>query len=379
MAAVADRDALTFPLLRQLAGSEAETKKATTFISPLSLRGALVMLACGATLEHDVHNELCRLLGFDPAEESDKLDKLSRFHDLLASGDVEGVSVRIAHALFSRASGEKAEEYAKRMQAALGAHCAEMPDSPDVINSWVADATEGEIDSIIEDDIDPLDWAYLLSAVLFRGVWALKFKRSDTSDSYFTCADGSNVRVPMMRMKGKQLRYGEGEFGQVVRLPYGTDDSKFAAVVVLPPAGVALADYVDTLSDESWTEMMSAMHHRQVKDLGLPRFTAEYGPEDMIASLSALGLAAVFSPSDGLQRLAPGVVDAFVLSILHKTRVKVDEEGTVAAAVTSVRLSREAAPPGGRRMIVDRPFIMAITYASNVLFIGSFGAVQPEE
>ena len=61
-----------------------------------------------------------------------------------------------------------------------------------------------------------------------------------------------------------------------------------------------------------------------------------------------------------------------ISEVLHKTYVKVDEEGTEAAAVTSVGVGTTAVVGSSFYMRVDKPFIFVIkdNYSNSILFIG---------
>ena len=62
--------------------------------------------------------------------------------------------------------------------------------------------------------------------------------------------------------------------------------------------------------------------------------------------------------------------------MIHKTFVQVDEEGTEAAAVTSVDIMASSESPM-QVFTVDRPFVFAIREKSTgvILFIGEIGEI----
>jgi serpin B len=64
----------------------------------------------------------------------------------------------------------------------------------------------------------------------------------------------------------------------------------------------------------------------------------------------------------------------FISKVKHKTFVEVNEEGTEAAAVTSVEIAMTSAPPWMR---VDRPFVFVIreNKSQTILFMGKI--VEP--
>jgi serpin B len=63
------------------------------------------------------------------------------------------------------------------------------------------------------------------------------------------------------------------------------------------------------------------------------------------------------------------VRDLFISEVMHKTYVDVNEEGTEAAAATSVGMGVVSAPP---MVVVDRPFLFAIRerFSGTILFMG---------
>ncbi len=67
-------------------------------------------------------------------------------------------------------------------------------------------------------------------------------------------------------------------------------------------------------------------------------------------------------------------VAACISNVKHKTFVDVNEEGTEAAAATSVEIGVTSAP---QAIIVDRPFVFVIRerFSGTILFIGK--AVDP--
>lgn len=65
--------------------------------------------------------------------------------------------------------------------------------------------------------------------------------------------------------------------------------------------------------------------------------------------------------------------DLFISRVLHKTYVKVDEEGTEAAAVTAIEMGTTSVGPGSEiYMKVNRPFIFAVREKNSgtISFIG---------
>src|SRR5690606_21993021 len=108
----------------------------------------------------------------------------------------------------------------------------------------------------------------------------------------------------------------------------------FAMTLVVPQGTTTLADVVASLDDALWQEWVSAApappeHYRKI-EVQLPKFELEYGSR-FDDPLKAMGMEAAFRPG-GFTRLiqGPGV---HISEVIQKTFVRVDEEGTEAAAV----------------------------------------------
>jgi serpin B len=110
--------------------------------------------------------------------------------------------------------------------------------------------------------------------------------------------------------------------------------------------------------------------------IALPRFTIEF-KASLKRSLAAIGMAEAF---DGSRADFRGMIEAeganvFIHDVLHKTYIAVNEEGTEAAAATSVemRLTSVMEPQLPFEMVCDHPFFIAVRDNDTglVLFMGS--------
>jgi serine protease inhibitor len=102
----------------------------------------------------------------------------------------------------------------------------------------------------------------------------------------------------------------------------------------------------------------------------LPRFKMEYEKE-LSSQLTQLGMGPAFQDSAEFRGIGRGLA---ISEVKHKTYVDVNEEGTEAAAVTSVGVRATAVhvEPPPFYMEVNRPFFFAIrdTQSGEVLFLG---------
>ena len=105
--------------------------------------------------------------------------------------------------------------------------------------------------------------------------------------------------------------------------------------------------------------------------LSLPKFKVETTTL-LNRILEAMGAKKVFTSTAELGNISNGRID--VDEVKQKCFVEVNEEGSEAAAVTSigVRMTSAQVGPLPVRMTVDRPFLFSIvdTENDNILFIG---------
>jgi len=85
-----------------------------------------------------------------------------------------------------------------------------------------------------------------------------------------------------------------------------------------------------------------------------------------------LGMGIAFDPDQADFTRIRKEGELFISKVKHKTFVDVNEEGTEAAAVTSVEIGITSIGPSGFVMRVDRPFVFAIyeRQSQSILFMG---------
>ena len=152
----------------------------------------------------------------------------------------------------------------------------------------------------------------------------------------------------------------------VAELPYG--GQAFGMVLVLPGNGETVDDLVADLDDPTWNGWMDGLHQQEVM-VQMPKFELEW--DDMFnEALKAMGMPKAFNPIQAdFSRMTPAD-DAHISAVRQKTYMRVDEEGTEAAAVTSVTVGVTSAGPG---ITVDRPYLLDIRerLSGTILFLGA--------
>ena len=285
----------------------------------------------------------------------------------LASHDPE-IVLSIANALWADRSFTFRTDFLLHAENIFGAHAAtlDLPNAVPTINAWVSQHTNGEIDDLLSLDSLQGALAVLTNAVYFKGNWTEQFDRDLTQTSEFNLADGSQCTVSMMNLT-EWLPYRETATTKTIALPYGKGD--FSLYVVLPKNGTTLDDVLIRLTPATLVENFTYLPTHQVQ-LSLPRFELSPEPRDIAEILVAGGMAPVFT--DDADFFAMSNEPLKVGRILHKTVLKVDEEGTTAAATADEMLAGITQPPT-MLMNVNRPFLCAIRNNSmrQVLFLAA--------
>jgi serpin B len=358
-----------FDLLQQ---SRRGAPDANLFISPVSISMALGMTINGASgTTFDSMRTAMRLAGTSIDEINAGYRSLI---DLLIKLDPTS-QFQIANSIWARAGVPFLPGFLTANRTNFDAEVQSLdfsaPATLGTINDWVSAKTHGKIPTIL-DGIDSDEVMFLINAIYFKGSWRLAFDPKQTQSAPFNSADGSIQSVRMMTQLAELQRYSSTRDFEMVELLYG--NGAFAMDIVLPRPDRTLADVTEGLDAARWAEWMTDLHDREI-GLALPKFTLEY-KQLLNADLAALGMGIAFDPEradfTGMANLAPDRL--YLTKVMHKTFVDVNEEGTEAAAVTSVGVGATSAPP---TMQIDRPFLFAIRerLTGTILFLGQITRV----
>jgi serine protease inhibitor len=187
-----------------------------------------------------------------------------------------------------------------------------------------------------------------------------------THKAPFRKQDGSSSQVDFMTLKnGKYLYYGDAS-KKVIDLPYG--NGQFSMTLLVPNGQHTLSDLSQELNSTQLAAWLDKADTTRL-ELHLPRFKLEYKRE-LRETLAQLGMEEAFSEQADFSRMVTGASSGLAITdVMHKAFVEVNEEGTEAAAATSVGIGVVSLPPS---IQVDRPFIFLIREKSSnaILFIG---------
>jgi serine protease inhibitor len=239
------------------------------------------------------------------------------------------------------------------------------PMAKDIINDWVANATNDKIDEIVSE-ISGDHVMFLINAVYFDAVWKYPFDKDETRNFPFYLNGGGQVMVDMMYRHDIPFGHFASSEVTVANLPYGNELYNYT--MLLPPTGQSVDDFVSNLSVAKWNAWMSDLQQDHHLHLYMPKFELDYKIE-LSDALAAMGMSVAMSAGlADFTKINP-VGNLYVGAVNHKTFIKLDEEGTEAAAATSVEILLSSMPPS---VLVDRPFVFVIheKQSGAILFIG---------
>lgn len=372
---------LAVDLYRRLA----KTKPGNFAFSPASISSAFALTWPGA--HGETAAELGRVLHFSGAP----TDVLAAHGALLGHGApgcelATGNSAWIQNGLTLAPAYAQALRQAANMELIPADFQAQPQREVERINAWVAQRTQERIKDLLPSNaLDTFTRLVLANAVYFKGTWKDPFEKQATRDKPFRLLNGKTVSTPRMHRTGR-YRYFSNESLQVLEMPYGCGD--IAMVVLLPggeppeqdpfspkpapaptvPPAKALRRVEDALTSpqlQSWLDRLSS----QEVGISLPRFELEE-QLPLRPELEALGVRLAFSDSADFRGITPDA-EIKIGGAFHKIWMKVDEEGTEAAAATVVEMQTLGAPLI-RPFVVDRPFLFLIrnTKTGAILFMG---------
>ncbi|MBN1926161.1 MAG: serpin family protein [Prolixibacteraceae bacterium] len=343
----------------------AENSEKNIMVSPLSVSQALSMALNGAA--GNTYAEMQNALGFVDflPEEINQSNK--GLVDALISHDPK-VELSIANSMWYRNDMPPMNSFVEVNQDYYNAEVnaydpAKAEKAKNDINNWVDNKTKGKIDEII-DQVNSDDVMFLINAVYFKAKWKTEFKKTNTEPMTFRLENGTEKQVPTMMGEVALNYYNEDKYS-VIELPYGA--GKFNMLIYLPEEGYTTADILPELKNTDF-EMLRNMTPVD-QEIWLPKFEFSYDNE-LTVELKALGIIDAFTPfvADFSQITDKEV---FISEVNHKTYIKTDEEGSEAAAATSVTIGLTSVGPG-QIIRIDKSFLFAIVEEDthSVLFIG---------
>ncbi|XP_035897817.1 serine protease inhibitor 77Ba isoform X2 [Anopheles stephensi] len=243
------------------------------------------------------------------------------------------------------------------------------------VNQLVYDATNGQIPKAIE--LSDLEEARLimLSVLFFQGQWTIPFNRSFTTNVPFYDENEQPIgMVQMMFQRGIFPFAGYKELdAQILELPYGAN-RMLSMLLIMPRKGVPLVEVIRKLSGYGVDRVFEELDRSLVDfdddevEVHLPKFefSSDY---NLIPILNQMGIREAFDSGAANFGKISDLNAIYVSSVIQQTKIVVNEEGTMTAAVTTGVFANKATPP---RFLANRPFGFMIVNRpqKTILFAG---------
>jgi serine protease inhibitor len=337
------------------------------FISPTSISLALAMVYNGAAGEtKTAMEEAMQVAGLTTDEINETYQSLMNG---LVTLDPE-VTLTIANSIWHHNTFEVSQPFIDVNTNFYNAMVTPLdfgnPSSVEIINTWVSDQTNHKITEILQS-IPDYAVMYLINAIYFKGTWKYQFNEDYTYDRNFYPEAGNTGMKPFMHQTADAMVKSNNLFKGLI-LPYGND--LFNMVILVPEDGKVVADICADLTVENWNTWMEEFSLSENLKIHLPKFKFEY-EETLKKVLTELGMGIAFSDNADFTGINPAG-NLLITEVKHKSFVEVNEEGTEAAAVTSVEVGVTSVGPPVNEFVADRSFIFAITEKSTnaIIFIG---------
>ncbi len=337
------------------------SKGKTTLVSPLSVLTALALVQNGAQ-----GNTLAQFEQALGGLDRDTLNAYMRAYcDFLTESD----ELKIANSVWTDSSAEAKRAF---LQKAVDSYSAQLfsaplsdPKTVESINSWVKKNTDGMIPKIIEK-ANRYAVMMLVNAIAFDAKWETPYKRSDIEKLEFTSYSGSKKKTDFMCSTENVYLKDGGTVGFMK--PY--KNGRFAFAALLPDENTGIDDYVASLSGDKLMKIFSSAKRGNEVNVKMPKFRAEYSAQ-LIDTLKKMGVKDAFDSKTADFSSLIENRDAYIATVVHKTFIEVDENGTRAAASTLVGADTMSLMEP-YSVFLNRPFVYMIvdTETNLPLFIG---------
>jgi serpin B len=355
----------SFDFYNQISKSE----DGNIFFSPYSIFTALSMAYEGA--RENTAIEMKNVLNI-LQNNSQTLGSFGRVYNLLNQNQ-KGYTISTANAFWAHINYKFLKDYLGLLENFYMAEANELDfsknvEAADIINSWIEEKTNDKIKDMIESDmLSDLTKLVLTNAIYFKGEWDSPFDQKKTYETDFLLSSGEAVKVNMMSDPDDSFfNYSETDDLKILEMDYY--GSELSMIVILPKENnITVAESV--MNYENLTNWKNEFYEINI-DVQIPKFKFEtkYLLND---HLKDMGIVDAFLPGIADFSGMDGTKNLFISTALHQAFVEVNEQGTEAAAATSIIMELTAMPDNFR---ADHPFVFLIQHKETgaILFMGRF-------
>lgn len=365
------------------------------FYSPFSLYVAMSQLYFGSPKGSDTNSELASLLQLSAGEGDDDTSYLNNFKQAIGSllegqeKDQSGSTIRIANRMYSAEGITLKKKFLDILDNYFSSTVEEVnfsksQEAAEKINQFASDQTNGLINNVIlPNSLSSDTKLVLMNAIYFKGTWKYKFNPGATRIKVFHVDDTRQANYSAMAVTGKfKVSPSQELESEILELPY--NDGKTSMIIVLPDTNSDIRKVENLLGNhglESLIELVNVLDFTPDVNVVFPTFETAFdiSSEELEHALKQLRVETIFNSSRcNLSEITNQ--KTFINKIGHKAVIKVNEEGSEAAAVASIY--GFVSPPSPsfhipKHFIVDRPFLMFIVDSSSKLPLFAGRIVDP--
>jgi serpin B len=353
-------------LFRKLPG-----ERQNRFFSPTSLAAALTMSYAGARGE--TADQMAKVLHIGALGPKVHSVFASFLNDIDHQARQKGDRLEFASALWGRLEESSLVDFRTILQRDYQSDLYEVDfRNPEAacrtINDWSARQTQGRISEVLSPgSLDPDTRLILINAIYFKGAWSSPFSDAYTWSERFQTLDGPGNSIPFMH-RSDVFPYWENEEFQLLELPYA--DGAIVMDLLLPRKNDGLKALESRISVDSIASWLSRPCKKRV-DVALPKFKFTTTVE-LKSVLSELGMPSAFSSGADFSGMAPDGKGFSLAGLVHKAFIEVNEEGTEAAAASTLKFEIMSASSNWPIFRADHPFLFLIRdlRSGSILFMG---------
>ena len=238
------------------------------------------------------------------------------------------------------------------------------------IKDFVSKKTNGFIDNY-NSEVDNSSSINIINAIYFKDNWETPFEANDTYNDIFYGKD-SESEVEFMHMYDERYKLFEDDSTslRILEIPYKEDE----VMDIFLSEEENTVDVLNRLSIEEKNyliDQIDSSRKIEIDLLALPKFEESTKIEDLNNILKSMGLITAYTKDANFENIG----DFYISEVFHQAKIRVDEEGTEAAAVSEIIMDKAAAPSFKERIefVIDKPFVYVIrdTKTGVILFTGT--------
>jgi len=317
-------------------------------------------------------------------------DTLKQIEEMIGKRNIKDVSnnyIKVSNGIFVKDTYKKIIE-AKFNKALKSKFKSEVLydafKSPDVINEWVKQKTDGMIPTLMDDISDEFVLA-LVNAIAIDVKWQSKFECNNTYEEEFTKKDNSKLKVEMMHStySNESYKYIKDKEVEGIILPY--EEGTNLEFIAIKPKNID--EYINNLTGDKLNKTIDgakASSENVKVNLSIPRFTYDYTFAEFKQTLELMGMKDAFDKNNANftkiitkdNMTKSGMTNLYINKAIHKTHIELSETGTKAAAVTGFTFDKANSAPESNIKYVDIElnktfmYIIRNTNTKEMLFVG---------